>query len=57
MAKSEDMLTAAKWADKIGVSQNKIKKAIKELEIEPDSKKGRCSYYSAETIDKVRKSL
>lgn len=57
MAKSEDLLTVAKWADKLGLSQNKIKKVIKDLNIEPDNKKGRCSYYSTETIEKLKKSL
>lgn len=34
-----EMLTAAKWAESLGVSQGKIKKAITELNIEPDEKK------------------
>jgi biotin operon repressor len=57
MAKTHDLLTVTKWAEKLGVSQVKVKKAIETLEIEPDQKKGRCNYYSEATIEKVRKSL
>jgi hypothetical protein len=57
MAKTEDLLTAAKWAEKLGVSQGKVKKAIDTLEIEPDQKKGKCNYYSEATMEKVKNSL
>ncbi len=49
-----EMLTAAKWAEKLGISQGKIKKAITELNIEPDEQKGRCSYFSEETAEKIK---
>ncbi len=49
-----EMLTAAKWAESLGVSQGKIKKAITELNIEPDEKKGRCAYYSEATANKIK---
>lgn len=49
-----EMLTAAKWAEKLGVSQGKVKKAITELNIEPDEKKGRCAYFSEETAEKIK---
>ena len=57
MAKTDDLLSTGKWADKLGVSAAKIKKAIIELNIEPDQKKGNCAYYSSETMDKVKKAL
>jgi biotin operon repressor len=57
MVKAEELLSAAKWAEKLGVSQGKIKKAIETLEIEPDHKKGKCNYYSEATMEKVKKSL
>ncbi len=52
-----EMLTAAKWADKLGVSQGKVKKAITELNLEPDETKGRCSYFSEASADKIKTHL
>ena len=57
MANKEELFTAAKLAEKLGVSQGKVKKAIETLEIEPDQKKGRCNYYSEVSLDKIKKSL
>lgn len=59
MAKSQDenMLSAAKWAERFGVSAAKVKKAIEKLEIEPDMKKGRCAYYSEESAMKIKDKL
>ncbi len=49
-----EMLTAAKWADKLGVSQGKVKKAITELNLEPDETKGRCAYFSEASAEKIK---
>jgi len=60
MKKTEEkveMLTAAKVADRIGVSASKVKKAIEALAIAPDLVKGGCNYYGAGTVEKIRKSL
>jgi len=57
MAKTEELLSAAKWAEKLGVSQGKIKKAIEQLAVEPDQTKGKCNYYSEATMEKLKKSL
>ena len=53
----KQLLTAGKVAKELGVSDAKVKKAITELELEPDEKKGACSYYSASAIAKIKKAL
>ena len=53
----EELLTAAKWAEKIGVTPAKFKKAIGELQIQADIVKANCNYYSKASADKVKKSL
>jgi hypothetical protein len=52
-----ELLTATKWAEKFGVSESKLKKAIKENNIEPDAKKGVCGYYSPQTAEKIKKLI
>jgi len=54
---TDDLLTAGKIAKEIGVSDAKVKKAIKELGLEPDAKKGACSYYSRAAIAKIKQAL
>ncbi len=53
----EELLTAAKWAEKLGISPSKFKKAIEELNIQADSVKGKCSYYGSKTAEKIKKSV
>jgi len=53
----QELLTAGKIAKEIGASDAKVKKAIKELGLEPDAKKGACSYYSRTAIAKIKKAL
>jgi hypothetical protein len=58
MAKAaEEMLTSAKWAEKFGVSPNAFKKAMTELAIQPDMKKGVCGYYSEATANKIKAKI
>lgn len=52
-----ELLTAGKIAKELGVSDAKVKKAIKELDMEPETKKGACSYYSKAQIVKIKKAL
>jgi Fic family protein len=56
-ADKEDLLTSAGIAKQLGVSDAKVKKAIKELAIEPSAKKGVCSYYSQDALAKVKAAL
>ena len=56
MAK-EELLTGGKIAEKLGVSAAKVKKAIEELNIEPDTKKGPCAYYGPASVKKIEAKL
>lgn len=58
MAKTEsELLTAGKIAEKLGVSSTQVKKAIDILKIKPTTKKGACSYYSADVLNKIKSAL
>ncbi len=52
-----NLLTAGTIAKGLGVSDVKVKKAIKELGIKPAAKKGVCNSYSAEVLKKVKSAL
>ena len=52
-----DLLTASSIAKELGVSDAKVKKAIKDLSIKPKAKKGVCSYYGMEAVAKVKSAL
>lgn len=52
-----DLLTASHIAAALGVSDPKVKKAIKELGMKPAAKKGVCSYYCKDAITKVKQAL
>jgi hypothetical protein len=52
-----EMMTAAKWAKELGVSEKKFKDAVKDAGIEPDQKKGACAYYAKTTATKIAKSI
>jgi hypothetical protein len=49
-----EMYTAAKLAEKLGVSQGKVKKISKAENIEPDEVKRGCKYYSEATAEKIK---
>lgn len=53
----EELLTAAKIAEKLGLTQKQVKSAIEQLNIKPDQKKGACNYYSLKTMDKIKKAI
>lgn len=57
MAEKADLLTAGSIAKELGVSDAKVKKAIKELAIEPETKKGVCCYYTRESLTKIKAVL
>ena len=54
---ADEMLTAKKVAEKLGVSPGKVAKAIKEQDIAPDQKKGACKYYGPKTVKAIQKAL
>jgi len=49
-----EMYTAAKLAEKLGVSQGKVKKIIEAASIEADEVKRGCKYYSEATAAKIK---
>ena len=57
MPNPTDLLTAAKIAAELKVSDAKVKKAIAALKLAPAAKKGVCSYYAKSAIPKIKKAL
>lgn len=55
--KKDDLFTTGGVAKQLGVSDAKVKKAIKELGIQPKAKKGACNYYSRDVIQKIKASI
>jgi hypothetical protein len=54
---TQTLFTAGAMAKDLGVSDTKLKKAIKDLQIEAAAKKGCCSYYTAEDMKKLKAAL
>ncbi len=52
-----DLMTSGNIAKALGVSDAKVKKAIKELGIKPEAKKGVCNYYSRGALAKLKTAL
>ncbi|MCG3157814.1 MAG: hypothetical protein DKINENOH_04450 [bacterium] len=44
-------------AKTLGVSDAKVKKAIKDLKIKPEAKKGVCNYYAPGALAKIKAAL
>ncbi|MDY0014313.1 MAG: hypothetical protein RBS40_15670 [Rhodocyclaceae bacterium] len=49
-----DVLGAAAIAKELGISEAKVKKAIKELDIQPAAKRGICAFYARESIPQIQ---
>ncbi len=47
------LTSASAMAKDLGISDAKVKKAIKELGLAPTAKKGCCSFYDAEAMAKL----
>jgi len=54
---SEELLTAGKIAEKLGVTAGKVSKVIKERGLEPDQKKGNCGYYGPAKVKQIEEAL
>jgi precorrin isomerase len=52
-----ELLTAAKIAAQLKVSDAKVKKAIAALGLAPAAKKGVCNYYEKSAVPKIKKAL
>lgn len=50
----QELLTAGKIAQELGISGAVVSKTIKALNIQPTMKKGACSYYSKDVIKKIK---
>lgn len=57
MSSESDLLTAAKIAQELAVSDAKVKKAIAALGLKPAARKGVCSYYARAAVPKIKKAL
>lgn len=53
----KDLLTPGAIAKELGVSDAKVKKAIKDLGLQPTAKKGVCSYYGSDAVARIKVSL
>jgi GTPase len=54
---ADELLTAGKIADKLGISPAKVSKAIKDNAVEPDQKKGNCAYFGPEKVAQLEALL
>ena len=54
---SADLLTAAKIAAALKVSDAKVKKAIAAIGLKPTAKKGVCNLYAKGDVAKIKKAL
>lgn len=54
--KSTDLLTAGTIAKELGLPDARVKKAIKDLGLEPKAKKGVCNLYGRDALAKVKKA-
>jgi hypothetical protein len=54
---ADELLTAGKIAEKLGVSPAKVSKAIKDNGVEPDQRKGNCAYFGPDKVAKLEDLL
>jgi len=54
---STDALSPGNIAKELGVSDGKVKKAIKDLGLEPSAKKGVCRFYSRDAVAKIKAAV
>ena len=52
--KNADLLTAGAIAKELGLAETKVKKAIKELSIQPKAKRGVCNLYGRDALPKIK---
>ncbi len=56
MDAKDGLMTTGTITKELGASDTKVKKAIKELALEPAAKKGVC-YYGRDALDQVKSTL
>lgn len=57
MAEKKELLSAGNIAKELGVPEAKVKRAIKDLGIEPTAKRGVCNLYSLEALARIKEAL
>ena len=57
MAEKKDLFTAGDIAKTLKMSDAKVKKAIKDLAIQPAAKKGVCNLYVPDAVTKVKAAV
>jgi UDP-N-acetylmuramyl pentapeptide synthase len=53
----DNLLTAGAIAKTLGAPDTKVKKAIKDLGLQPKAKKGVCAYYSKDVLPKIKAAV
>jgi len=54
---ADEMLTAKKIAEKLGVKPKQVTDAITAKGIKPDQTKGACKYYGPKTVSAIKKAI
>ncbi|MBI3445631.1 MAG: hypothetical protein HY055_09785 [Magnetospirillum sp.] len=54
---ADENLSPGNIAKALAVSDGKVKKAIKELGLEPAAKRGVCSFYSPDQVARIKTAL
>lgn len=54
---AEELLTAKKIAEKLGITASKVSKYIKDNDLEPDKVKGACKYFGPRKQSQIQKAL
>lgn len=54
---ADELKSIANWAKELGISEKKLKDAVKAAGVEPDGKKGICALYTKASIEKARKAI
>jgi len=57
MEAEDGLMTAAAMAKELGVSEGKVKKAIKDIALEPNAKRGVCCLYDQVAMDRITGKL
>ncbi|HYG87882.1 MAG TPA: hypothetical protein VD978_16620 [Azospirillum sp.] len=55
--KKDDLISAGNIAKELGLSDSKVKKAIKDLDLQPAAKRGVCNFYSRNDLDRIKAAL
>lgn len=54
---TEDLRSITNWAKALGLPEKKLKDAVKAANVQPDSKRGLCCFYSREKVEALAKTL